>query len=210
MEKIELYNKISREIVKNYNMYLHVEDVVPLETLDAPEHFTISHIINKDLANKLHETALQLKGIDESLTLNKPENYHITLFWKGLDSKLDNKHKEIREILDNYSFEFKVEELLFGPKGISAKFYPMSEDFVNARMKLYKLAGVPININELFVTTWVSLATYTQTPSNKVKEFIQINSSIEYGTYKVNEFTLYISNNKQLDKPKFVESFSCS
>jgi hypothetical protein len=209
MEKIELYNQISREIVKNYNTYLHSQDVKILSTLDVPAHYTISHIIDIQLATKLHEISLKLKTLDNSLILNKPENYHITLFWKGMDSQLEEKTDSIKEIIEAASLEFNVEELLFGPLGVSVKFYPRNESFVDARTKLYQLTETPIIIDERFVTTWVSLAAYSQVPQDSVKKFVQENSKINFGVYKNDTLTLYISTNKGLVNPQKVTEFKC-
>jgi hypothetical protein len=209
MEKIELYNQISREIVKNYNTYLHLEDVKILKTLEVPAHITLSHVLDTTLALKLHEVSLELKEIDSTLILNNPENYHITLFWKGLDSKLDEKSTEIGKILESTFFEFDVQELLFGPLGVSAKFYPKTEDFVNARIKLYELTNTPVLIDERFVTTWVSLAAYSQVPNEKVKQYVQDNAKSEFGSYSVNNFTLYKSTNKGLVNPETISEFRC-
>lgn len=209
MRKIEIYNQISREIVKNYNTYLHTTDVKILTTLETAPHFTISHVLDEQLSNKLHEMALKLKAIDPSLVINQPENYHITLFWKGMDSELDKKTESIKDIISKTIFEFDVEEMLFGPLGISVKFYPKTEDFVNARTALYNLTNTPILVDERFVTTWVSLATYSQTPISAVKEFVQENSKQKFGSYKVTNFTLYTSTNKGLLNPQKIVEFNC-
>jgi len=209
MEKIELYNQISREIVKNYNTYLHNNDVKILNSMEVPAHYTISHIVDATVAEKLHKIAIELKKLDDTLILNSPENYHITLFWKGLDSKLEEKLPQIENILKSIRFEFTIEELLFGPLGISIKFYPTTEDFVNVRRKLYELTNTPILVDERFVTTWVHLAAYSQTPQETVKKYVQDNSKISFGSYVPKNFTLYISTNKGLVNPQTVKEFAC-
>lgn len=209
MDTVQIYNQIARVIVKNYNTYLHPEDVKVLTTLDVAPHFTISHILGKQLAVKLHETAIKLSSVDSSLILNDPQNYHITLFWKGMDAKLNEKSDSIKQIVEKYVFDFEVEELLFGPLGISVKFYPKSESLIEARKELYNLTGTPLDIDERFVTTWVSLATYSQVPSEEVKKFVQENAGLSLGTYKVDKFVLYISTNKNLVNPQVVTEFEC-
>lgn len=209
MERVDLYNQISREIVKNYNSYLHVEDVKILNTLETSAHYTISHVIDKPAADKLHQVALKLKELDASLILYTPANYHVTLFWRGLESRLEEKVPEIEQIIKNTNFEFDIQELLFGPLGISVKFYPKNEEFVRARTAIHKLTNTPILIDERFVTTWVSLAAYSQIPHEIVKKYIQENSNMEFGPYKPESFTLYISTNKGLVNPKVVKEFKC-
>lgn len=209
MKKIELYNQISREIVKNYNTYLHPEDVKYLKTLEVDPHYTIVHVLKSSLIDKVHDIALKLKKTDTSLIINKPENYHITLFWKGLDSKLEEKTDEIEKLLAKNVFEFDIEELLFGPLGISLKFYPKTESFVNTRMDIHNLTNTPISINERFVTTWIHLATFSQIPNKKIRQFVLENSNISFGSYKVDKFTLFISTNKGLDNPTKIADFSC-
>jgi 2'-5' RNA ligase len=209
MEKIDLYNQISREIVKNYNTYLHVEDVKIQTSPDVPAHYTIVHLLDKQIADKLHQVALKLKELDPSLILNLPENYHITFFWKGLESKLEDKVSEIESIISSTRFDFNINELLFGPLGISVKFYPSTEGFVNARFKIYELADTPVSVDEKFVTTWVHLAAFSQIPQESVKKFVQENSKISFGSYTAKNFTLYISTNKGLVKPTKIREFSC-
>jgi 2'-5' RNA ligase len=210
MNKIDLYNQISKEIVKNYNLYLHPEDVKILKTLEVPAHYTIGHVVDISIANKLHQVALQLKELDPSLILNEPKNYHITLFWKGLDSGLEKKIPEIENIINSTRFEFRIEELLFGPLGVSVKFYPKNECFVEARKKLYELTNTPILIDERFVTTWVSIAAYAQVPTDSVKNFVRENSLVNFGDYIADNFTLYISTNKGLVSPKMIKIFECA
>lgn len=207
MERIDLYNQISREIVKNYNTYLHPSDVKILQTLGVSPHFTISHVLNNTLTKELHKITLALKVLDSSLIINQPENYHITLFWKGLDSKLDQNTEEIRNILAKYKFSFEVEELLFGPLGVSVKFYPKDENFVKARQELYELTGTPYIIDERFVTTWVSLAAYSQIPQDSVKKYVFENQTKKFDDYMPESFKLYISNNKGLVNPQEIAEF---
>lgn len=202
MEKIEIYNQISREVVKNYNTYLHPADVKILPSMEVPKHYTISHILDRKTSAELHQVSLELKALDNSLIINEPENYHITLFWKGLESKLEEKIESIRNIISPEHFEFDVEEILFGPLGVSVKFYPKNEDFINTRLALYQLTDTPVIIDERFVTTWVSLAAYSQIPSESVKRFVQENSTQKFGAYKADSFTLYTSTNKGLVNPQ--------
>lgn len=190
-------------------MYLRPEDVKVFSSLEVPAHYTIVHVLDKNIAEKIHEIALSLKKLDDSLIINEPENYHITFFWKGLDSNLEEKLEDIEKIINSTNFEFDIEELLFGPLGVSLKFYPKSEDFVNARMEICKLTNTPVLIDERFVTTWVAVAAYSQTPNENIKKYVQENFKINFGTYKPKDFTLYISTNKGLVNPKFIKRFEC-
>lgn len=209
MEKIKLYNQISHEIVKNYNTYLHPEDVKLLKTIDVPAHYTIVNRIDISLAEKLNKIAIKLKEIDDSILLNDYHNYHISLFWKDLDSRLPEKNEKIKDIISSYSYKFNVEELLFGPLGISIKFYPTDESFVETKIKLCELTNTPIFIDERFVTTWVHLGAFTQIPKTEVKKFVQDNCNIKFGSYNVLEFTLYKSTNKWLLNPEKIKEFNC-
>jgi len=107
VNKINLYNQISHEIVKNYNTYLHAEDVNILKTIEVAPHHTIVNKINTKLAQKIYEVALKLKEIDSSLSLNGYRNYHITLFWKNLDANLPSKTYEIGKIIHNHTYSFE-------------------------------------------------------------------------------------------------------
>jgi len=60
------------------------------------------------------------------------------------------------------------------------------------------------------VTTWVHLGAFTQVPKPEVKEFVQKNSSVRFGTYEVKTFTMYLSTNKWLANPTKIIEFPCA
>lgn len=208
MQQYELYNQISREIVRNYNQYLHPEDVTIMPQTEVDKHYTISHVIQGEVVGAVSKFAKELKKIDPSLIFNHPENYHITLFWTGLDNMLDKHANEIQNILDGVDFSFSVEEVLFAPMGISVKFYPKNLSLVETRSKLFNMLHIPYRVDERFVTAWVSVARFGRIPNIKVCDFVRANQGRIFGEYKVNNFKLYVSGNKELKDPVELASFT--
>lgn len=100
MEKINLYNQISHEVVKNYNTYLHPEDVKILKTIEVSPHYTIVNKIDLDLAEKINKIALQLQAVSDELisrgyshviNYEMPESYENYIHRIGRTGRADKK-----------------------------------------------------------------------------------------------------------------------
>jgi hypothetical protein len=193
----EYMNLMAKEVIKTLNTYLNPVDVIVLTSLETDEHYTVTTIIPNRLSEQIYPIATKLKSLDETLILNEPSLYHFTTFWCSLNIDLEKIKKIIEELIKSHPLSFEIKDLLFGPAGICLKLYPMDDTFNLLREKLYAVANKQYFPDELTVTSWISLARYSQTPSIQVKNFIQ-NSNVNLGFYSPETIDIYKSKNKLL------------
>lgn len=195
-ENFELLNLMAKRVVETYNTWLNPLDVLINQSLETAEHYTISTLIPKELASKIHVFAKEMGEVDPSLILNEPDLYHFTTFWCPLTADIDLLRTGVESKVKSYPLSFSVNGFIFGPIGVSLKLYPTNETLCELRESLSKITGSKFQLDERGVTSWISLCRYTQPPKPELKKYIQEHASEDFGIYTPDTIGFYRSSNK--------------
>lgn len=195
-ENFEYLNLMAKRVVETYNVWLNPADVVVNQPLETAEHYTISTLVPIDLRERIWPFAQEIGALDSSLILNDPELYHFTTYWCPLTVDIEHLKAELEAQVRKQPLIFSVNGFLFGPIGISLKLYPANNRLFEIRESLSAIAGSKYQVDERGVTSWISLARYTQPPKIEVKKYVQDHANQDFGVFTPSTIGFYKSKNK--------------
>ncbi|MFA5927614.1 MAG: hypothetical protein WCT32_03490 [Patescibacteria group bacterium] len=210
-------NEKASAFVKDLTLNLKPEDAVLVSQLTnhsqhaTGEHYTFSSILPLAPQDQIKPISRKLAEIDSTLILNEPELYHISTFWCPINHDTHELIQLIKTEVAKEPITFHLHGLIAAPFGISLKAYPLNDTFVRLREKLCATTEIEIPRNEdgsyheRFVSSWITLARYTQPPQEPLLEYIRSNLELDFGEFTPREIGAYISNNKFLRDPKVIE-----
>jgi len=210
-------NQKVRAFVEDLSLSFKSKDAVLVGNLSSSkEHATGDHYTfsayTPELRHLLEPITNKLISIDPSLVLNEPDLYHLTIFWCPINNDVDSLVKIFRAGIAEEPLSFNFHGLIVAPFGIGFKAYPLNNGFVRLREKLYAASGVEIPRNpdgtyhERFVSTWITLARYSEPPTETLFEYARSNLDLDLGVYTPGEIGVYVSDNKFLRNPKTVDT----
>lgn len=197
LESIDSVNASLKHSIREIVFSFKPEDYKPVE-LEVPEHYTVIQFLPEDLKTKAAAIANQLKQVDGSLLLNPKDIYHATLFSCPVKTDKEKIKREFQAALTEGPVDFALDNLLIAPIGISVAAYAKTERFINLRKKMCSITGQEFFNDFRGLMSWVTLARFSEAPSEELIKFIQENFEQNLGTMSLEEIKIFKNSSKTL------------
>ncbi len=187
-----------KEFIRDITFNLDPNKCILFSNTKTDRHFTIVVLMPPEIRRKMSQFAQKLQEIEPSLILNDPEFYHLTLYWVPGDRNPDKVRKFLTDYFAHYHFDFNLSNLFNSPKGIGVSALPTDESFIELRNSLSREFNFPYTMPDFLPMSWITIARFTEKPSQKLIDFLKNNFDTDFGYLKVKEINILESENKNL------------
>jgi len=199
-EKVKQINEDIKETFKEVAFKtFKPEDSKVYDTLEVPEHYTVVYYIPDEIKTKFIKIANKIQEIDNSIIMNPPEKYHITLFNCPIATDVEKIKEILKDTFNKHSFKISLTNLITGALGVSIAGFPESYDFVELRKKLYKSSNQEFPQDYKSAACWILLGRFSKPPKMEVIQFVRDNFEQNLGSLEINSVLVLKNHHKILE-----------